>query len=154
MNINEHVARPEDFAITRRQFLNRFGMGLGALGLASLLGPELLVNSARAESDLSPLMAKNPPFPAKAKHVIHIFAQGAPSHVDTWDPKPELAKYAGQSLPGMNGVAMPSPFKFKKMGRSGIDVSEALQLVIERLQDDPVPERRRDQPIGEPRVLR
>lgn len=124
MNINEHTARPEDFAITRRQFLNRFGMGFGALGLAGLLGEGFFSNVASAEDGLSPLEPKNPPFPAKAKRVIHIFAQGAPSHVDTWDPKPELAKYAGQTLPGMNGVAMPSPFKFKKMGRSGIDVSE------------------------------
>src|SRR5882757_2696954 len=124
MNIKEHIARPEDFAITRRQFLNRFGMGLGALGLASLLGPEFLVNSAQAGSDLSPLLPKAPPLPAKATRVIHIFAQGAPSQVDTWDPKPALTQYAGKSLPGMNGVAMASPFKFTPKGRSGIPVSE------------------------------
>ncbi|HTA31234.1 MAG TPA: DUF1501 domain-containing protein [Candidatus Cybelea sp.] len=135
MNINEHVARPEDFAITRRQFLNRFGMGLGALGLASLLGPELLVNTLRADNELSPLAARNPPYPARAKAVIHIFAQGAPSQVDTWDPKPALAQYAGKSLPGMNGVAMASPFKFTPRGKSGIEVSEVFPKIGEHVDD-------------------
>jgi hypothetical protein len=135
MNINEHVARPEDFAITRRQFLNRFGMGLGALGLASLLGPELLIGSASAESELSPLSPKNPPLPSRAKAVIHIFAQGAPSQVDTWDPKPALAQYAGKSLPGMNGVAMASPFKFTRKGKSGIEVSEVFPKIGEHVDD-------------------
>src|SRR5271155_1364838 len=135
MNRDEHIARPEDFAITRRQFLNRFGMGLGALGLASLLGPELLINSAFAEGEISPLAPKNPPFPAKAKAVIHIFAQGAPSQVDTWDPKPALTQYAGKSLPGMNGVAMASPFKFSKMGKSGIEVSEVFPKIGEHVDD-------------------
>src|SRR4051794_9808307 len=133
MNINEHTARPEDFAISRRQFLNRFGMGFGALGLAGLLSQDFLGGTARAEGGLSPLEPKNPPLPAKAKRVIHIFAQGAPSQVDTWDPKPELAKYAGKSLPGMNGVAMPSPFKFKPMGRSGIEVSEVFPKIGEHV---------------------
>src|SRR5207253_4704421 len=50
-------------------------------------------------------------FAAKAKHVIHVFAGGGPSHVDTFDPKPALAKFDGQTLPGMNGLAYPSPFK-------------------------------------------
>jgi hypothetical protein len=135
MNINEHQARPEDFTITRRQFLNRFGMGIGALGLASLLGPNLVTSSARADESLSPLLPKDPPFPGKAKHVIHIFAQGAPSQVDTWDPKPALTKYAGQTLPGMNGVAMASPFKFNRMGRSGIEVSEVFPKIGEHVDD-------------------
>ncbi len=135
MNINEHRAKPEDFAINRRQFLSRFGMGFGALGLASLLSQEFFTSTARAESDLSPLAPKNPPLPGKAKRVVHIFAQGAPSQVDTWDPKPELAKYAGQSLPNMNGVAMPSPFKFSPMGRSGIEVSEVFPKIGEHVDD-------------------
>src|SRR3954469_25969219 len=81
--LREHTARPEDFLVTRRQFLNRFGMGLGALGLATLLGEEF-GDTAQA-ADLNPLSPKMPPFPAKAKRVVHIFAQGAPSQVDTWD---------------------------------------------------------------------
>ena len=135
MNINEHIARPEDFAITRRQFLDRFGMGFGALSLASLMGPGLITNSALAEGSTSPLAPKPPQFPAKAKRVIHIFAQGAPSQVDTWDPKPALTQYDGQALPGMNGVAMASPFKFNKMGKSGIEVSEVFSKIGQHVDE-------------------
>ncbi|MEO6335229.1 MAG: DUF1501 domain-containing protein, partial [Verrucomicrobiota bacterium] len=98
-------------------------MGLGALGLSTLLSDELL-GAAAAEKNLSPFTPKTPHFPGKAKRVIHIFANGAPSQVDTWDPKPALSKYAGQSIPGGRGVAMASPFKFQKYGKSGIEVSE------------------------------
>ncbi len=62
----------------------------------------------------SPLLPKSPHFPVKAKHIIHIFAEGAPSHVDTLDPKPELTKYDGQTIPGHDGLAFGSPFKFTK----------------------------------------
>jgi Protein of unknown function (DUF1501) len=134
MNIEEHVAKPQDFIITRRQFLNRFGMGFGALSLASLLG-EGLFSKASAEDSLSPLAAKTPPLPAKAKRVIHIFAQGAPSQVDTWDPKPALDEYDGKSLPGMSGVAMRSPFKFTPTGSSGIPVSEVFPKIGEHVDD-------------------
>src|SRR5207245_1125340 len=72
----------------------------------------------------NPLGAKAAHFAAKAKHVIHIFAGGGPSHVDTWDPKPALAKYADQILPGLSGLAYPSAFKFEKKGQSGVEVSE------------------------------
>lgn len=121
--VREHFPRVEDRFITRRQFLQRAGMGFGMLGLATLLGEELLGSSARADeaATLSPRM---PPLPAKAKHVVHIFAQGAPSHVDTWDPKPALAQYDGKEIPGMEGVAMASPFKFTKRGTCGLEVSE------------------------------
>jgi hypothetical protein len=60
----------------------------------------------------------------KAKAVIHLFASGAPSQVDTWDPKPELSKYNDKTIPGHDGLAFGSPFKFNKMGKSGIEVSE------------------------------
>jgi len=132
----DHDFRPEDYLQTRRQFLHRFGMGFGALGLASLLGPELLIpQSARAEADLSSLAPKVPPLPARAKQVVHIFAQGAPSHIDTFDPKPALARYDGQALPGMGGVAMPSPFKFEKRGQSGIEISEVFPYIGEHADD-------------------
>jgi hypothetical protein len=135
MNINEHRARPEDFAISRRQFLNRFGMGFGALSLASLLGAEFFSSTARADDSLSPLAPKTPPLPAKAKRIIHIFAQGAPSQVDTWDPKPALDQYDGKTIPGMNGVAMRSPFKFTPMGSSGIPVSEVFPKIGAHVDD-------------------
>ena len=127
---------PEDFGVSRRQFLRKVGMGFGTLGLAGVLGPEfLLTPSASASDSASPLSPKKPHFPAKARHVVHIFAQGAPSQVDTWDPKPALAQFAGKSIPGMGGVAMPSPFKFSKKGQSGIEVSEVFSRLGEHVDD-------------------
>ena len=120
--------------MTRRQFLRRAGMGFGMLGLAAMLGEELLGQHVRAE-EIATLTPRQPPSPVKAKHVVHIFAQGAPSHVDTWDPKPSLARYDGQSIPGMNGLAMASPFKFEKHGKSGIEISEVFPKLGEMADD-------------------
>src|SRR5579872_1305692 len=132
--IREHSPRLEDLFITRRQFLRRTGMGLGMLGLATLLGEECLSSTAGAE-EIATLSPKAPPLPAKARHVVHIFAQGAPSHVDTWDPKPALAQYDGKEIPGMQGLAMASPFKFEKKGKSGIEVSEVFPKLGELVDD-------------------
>ena len=81
-------------------------------------------------------------FPGKAKHVIHFFLNGGPSHVDTFDPKPSLEKFAGKNLPNENlrterktGAAFPSPYKFKKYGQSGIEVSEIFPHVGECIDD-------------------
>jgi hypothetical protein len=109
---------------SRRDFLCRCGMGLGYLGLSSLVSRELLA-----------AQAKTTHFPGKAKHVIHIFAQGAPSQVDTWDPKPELMRQNDQTLPGLNGVAMASPFKFQKYGKAGIEVSEVFSAIARHVDD-------------------
>lgn len=121
--IREHSPSLEDHFLTRRQFLQRAGMGFGALSLTALLGQNFFASSAQAEA-IATITPREPPFPAKAKHVVHVFAQGAPSHVDTWDPKPALAQYDGKSIPNMDGVAMASPFKFSPQGNSGIEVSE------------------------------
>jgi hypothetical protein len=127
---------PEDMVLTRRQFLHRAGAGFGALGLVGVLGSELLRPlSAGAAVESSPLAPRPSHFPARAKHVVHIFAQGAPSQVDTWDPKPALARYAGKDIPGVGGVAMPSPFKFEKRGKSGIEVSEVFSGIGEHVDD-------------------
>jgi hypothetical protein len=120
--------RPADLHYSRREFLARCGMGLGALGLASLLSEEALASAASGG-------VSRTHFPAKAKQVIHIFAQGAPSQVDTWDPKPALAQYADQTLPDLHGVAMPSPFQFTKRGKSGIEVSEVFSALGEHVDD-------------------
>ena len=114
--------------LDRRQFLRRAGMGFGYLGLTGLLAQETRLRAASPTSASPGALV-----PARAKHVIHIFAQGAPSHVDTWDPKPELGKHEDQSLPGLNGIAMPSPFKFSKYGRSGIEVSEVFPRLAEQV---------------------
>jgi hypothetical protein len=119
---------------TRREFLARTGLGLGTLGLTSLLSEDLA--AALGAQDAAQSRTGRPlDFPARAKHVIHIFAQGAPSQVDTWDPKPALAKYNDQALPGLNGVAMASPFKFTKAGKSGIEVSEVFSALAAHVDD-------------------
>lgn len=117
-------------SLTRRELLRRSGMGFGMLGLGAVLGQDV-ASTARADGGVNPLMAKPPHFAGKAKHVIHLFMNGGPSHVDTFDPKPSLAKYAGKELPMPNlpterktGAAYPSPYKFQKYGESGIEVSE------------------------------
>jgi hypothetical protein len=107
---------------TRRQLLARIGTGLGTLGLADLLG-------GNAQAAMS--RSSGPHFAPKAKRVVHFFLNGGPSHVDTFDPKPALTKYAGKPLPGeylrterKTGAAFPSPFKFSKYGQSGLEISE------------------------------
>jgi hypothetical protein len=120
---SEHEFRIRDLALSRRRLLQKAGMGMGSLSLAMLLS-NAMASSAKAEVLGNPLAPKNPPLPAKAKHVIHIFAAGGPSHVDTWDYKPALAKYADQQLPGMGGLSFPSPYKFAKKGKSGLEVSD------------------------------
>ena len=117
---------------TRRSFLRRCGMGMGSLGLGTLL----------ADPGGNPLAGKSPHFPAKAKRVIHFFLNGGPSHVDTFDPKPALAKHAGKPLPTGNlrterqtGAAFPSPFAFKPYGESGIEVSSLFPKIAECIDD-------------------
>src|SRR5512137_2371936 len=116
-------------SLTRRESLVRMGTGLGMLGLAGLLAAD---DARSSEADrVSPLATKPPHFPAKAKHVIHIYLNGGPSQVDTFDPKPMLKRYEGKTLPQGNlsterktGSALPTPFRFQKYGQSGIEVSE------------------------------
>ncbi len=114
------------------------------LGLAHLLSPMDLRASSVSESaaNNSPLAPKQPQFRARAKRVIHIFANGGPSHVDTFDPKPALAQLHGKPLPMDNlpterrtGAAFQSPFKFKKYGQSGIEVSDLFPHVAEHIDD-------------------
>ena len=117
---------------------------MGFLGLSGLLGEQAMgaAPGAAADSPFSPLAVKKPHFPAKAKRVIHIFANGGPSQVDTWDPKPELTKWNGKLLPAANlkterrtGAAMGSPFKFSKHGQSGIEVSDLFPELAQCVDD-------------------
>src|SRR5436305_14327950 len=126
-------------ALSRREMLARTGTGLGMLGLAGLLAEE----SRAATVAANPLAPKKPHFPAKAKHVVHLFMNGGPSQVDTFDPKPMLDKYHGKPIPTGNlrterktGHAMKSPYTFRKYGRSGIEVSELFARTAERHIDD------------------
>ncbi|APZ93179.1 hypothetical protein Fuma_02796 [Fuerstiella marisgermanici] len=121
---NEHM--------NRRDVLLRSGLGLGALGLNAVLADDdRRINAAAAGSH----------FGGTAKRVIHFFLNGGPSHVDTFDHKPALAKYAGQSM-GENltterktGAAFPSPFKFRPYGESGIEVSDLFSRTAQHIDD-------------------
>ena len=136
--LREHSPSLEDIIFTRRQFLIRSGMGMGALSLASLFGINPYDANAAATASgklITPLSPKAPHFPVKAKSIIHIFAEGAPSQIDTWDPKPDFAKYADKTIPGHEGLAFPSPFKFTKMGKSGVEVSSVFPKLGEVIDD-------------------
>src|SRR5881392_1971059 len=126
--------------IARRHFLQSCGVGLGKMALAGLL-TDSLVSHASAATVLSsndPLRIRQPHFPATAKRVIHLFMAGAPSQLEMFDYKPELAKLEGKPLPpsviGGQRYAFIRPdaavlgprFKFAKHGQSGAELSEML----------------------------
>ena len=115
--------------LQRRHFLTRCSMGFGATALAGML-------SSRATADELSLpqtaALKKLHHAPRAKHVIFCYMSGGVSHIDTFDPKPELAKLNGKPMPvpvqrtqfNQNGQVMASPFRFSKSGESGIEVSE------------------------------
>lgn len=126
--------------LTRRELLARSGTGLGMLGLAGLLHDAGRLAAGTAPID--PLAPKAPHFKPRATRLIHVYLNGGPSQIDTFDPKPLLAKYAGNPLPSGNltterktGAALPSPFKFQKHGQSGIEVSELFPRVARHIDD-------------------
>ena len=123
---------------SRRELLHTLGGGIGSLAFADLLTKQGL---AATKSPLSPKM---PHLPAKAKAVISIFCYGGVSQVDTFDPKPELLKRQGEAMAGVGPVVtvmgnpgglMPSPFRFKKHGQCGMDISELFPNVAEHADD-------------------
>ena len=124
--------------LNRREMLSRIGAGFGTLGLAGLLAPE-----AAAAQAASPLAPKAPHFAPKAKHVIQLFMPGGPSHVDTFDHKPQIAKYQGQrpdivnrkTLRNTKNGLFPSPFGFKQYGNSGKWVSDIFPHTAQHVDD-------------------
>jgi uncharacterized protein (DUF1501 family) len=112
---------------TRRELLTKFGWGLGGLSLASLFG----VSSAEGASPTAP---KAPHFPVKAKAIIHLFATGAPSHLDTFDFKPELKKKDGMQHEN-GGALLGTPFNFPKFGKSGLEISEVWSKLGQHADD-------------------
>ena len=110
--------------ITRRHILHRAGAGFGWIALQSMLS-----RAGFAAPQMNPLAPRAGHFPGKAKSVIWLFMNGGPSHVDTWDYKPELQKRDGQAMPGFDpktgffpdaaGGLMKSPFTFAQYGQSG-----------------------------------
>jgi hypothetical protein len=142
-------------AVSRRDFLFRAGSGFGGLALSTLLAedaaafggsphPHLLSHpNGRGGNDLSP---KPPHFTPRAKSVIFLFMVGGPSHMETFDPKPELDKMHGQPCPPSFGVIksqfinggtplLGSAWKFKKYGQSGIEVSDLWPNVAQCVDD-------------------
>jgi hypothetical protein len=126
-------APPPPSYASRREFLRRAGGGFGMLALAGLLQHERLLGDAPALA-ANPLAAHAGHHAARAKSAIWLFINGGPSHVDTWDYKPELQRRDGQELAGFDrntgffrdqvGPIMRSPFRFQRHGQSGKWVSE------------------------------
>ena len=125
---------PNQLTVTRRELLHQSGCGIGALAMASLIGQTS--NAGTPTSSQSPLAAREPHFVPKVKRIIHLFMNGGPSQFDTFYPKSELTRLNGKPLPDSvkNQLQQTqrkraanmfgSPFKFKKHGESGLEVSE------------------------------
>lgn len=120
--------------LSRREMLRRAGGGFGMLGLAGALQAAGLSGTAAAATT-----AVAPHAAARAKRVIYLFMNGAPSHVDTFDPKPALAKHEGEAPQGVmskkRGGFMPSPFKFAAQGESGVVMSELFPNLARHADD-------------------
>src|SRR5262245_46422891 len=136
MNCQSHLYRHCDpRSLARRWFLKECGVGLGAAALAELLGPAA---HAGVNAPADPLAAKKGHFPAKAKSVIYLFMAGAPSHLELFDYKPELAKWNGKLPPAElvkgyraafinpSSTLLGPKFQFAKHGQSGAELSELL----------------------------
>ena len=135
---NRPELSPSEIALlTRRDFLATSTTGLGTLAFASLLQQDRLLAADLPRTD--PLAPRPPHFPAKAKNCILIYFEGAPSHIDLFDPKPQLNKLDGQKLPEsmLEKVRfafikketvrlMGSPRKFQKHGQCGMELSDLL----------------------------
>ncbi len=130
---------------SRRNFLQHSSAGLSALALSSILGEDGF-SADGTKTPLDPLAPKKPHHRVRAKSVIWLFMEGGPSHLDTFDPKPELLKLAGQPMPesfgrpitamgtGSNTI-MPSQRVFKPYGQSGIPVSDWLPHIAQHVDD-------------------
>ncbi len=134
MNCQDHFYRDCDpGAVSRRWFLQQCGVGLGAMSLAELLGARAQAATAKSNN---PLAVHEPHYPAKAKSVIFLFMAGAPSHLELFDYKPQLARFDGQLPPAEllkgyraafinpNSNLLGPRFKFRKYGQSGAELSE------------------------------
>jgi hypothetical protein len=119
--------------LSRRSALCRSGLGVGWLAAAHLLDGGR--QAAAAPASPTTLAARPPHFAPRARAVIHIFANGGPSHLDTFDRKPLLEEYAGREIPShlpterRTGAALPSPFRFARHGESGLEVSDLFPSV-------------------------
>ena len=137
---NSHCGRYQNFT-NRRDFLKKAGAGFGLLALTDLLRADrLLAAESDAARALNPMAPLQPHFAPKAKSIIWLFMEGAPSSVDLFDPKPELTKRDGQKIDisvfnGSPGPLMKSPFSFKQYGQSGAWVCEKYPNVAKHVDD-------------------
>ncbi|HET6325907.1 MAG TPA: DUF1501 domain-containing protein [Planctomycetaceae bacterium] len=132
-------------ALSRRWFLQECGVGLGAISLGELLGGR--ARAATTAKSNNPLAAHQPHFSAKAKSVIYLFMAGAPSHLELFDYKPQLAKFDGQLPPAEllkgyraafinpNSNLLGPRFKFRKHGQCGAELSEIVPHLAEVVDD-------------------
>ncbi len=145
MNCQDHFHNGEDPKLrTRRWFFEQCGVGLGSIALAQLFAES---SNAATASLANPLAPKRPPLPAKAKNVIFLFMAGAPSHLELFDYKPQLAKFDGKLPPAEllkgyraafinpNSTLLGPKFKFEKHGQSGAELSELLPH-LSKVADD------------------
>jgi hypothetical protein len=130
--------------MTRRHFLWEAGGGMSGIALAWLLASESGVPPESPSASALPGTAKPSHFPARAKRVVHVFACGGVSHLDTFDWKPDLKRREGEELTtkgkidtffGRPGRLLPSPFRFERHGRSGAWVSDLLPHLAKRVDD-------------------
>jgi uncharacterized protein (DUF1501 family) len=144
MNCQDHLYRNADPKIlARRWFFQQCGVGLGSIAATQILGG----TSAASDASLNPLAPKKPPLPAKAKRVIFLFMAGAPSHLELFDNKPQLAKFDGTLPPpdllkgyraafiNPNSKLLGPKFKFARYGKSGAELSELLPHLAEVVDD-------------------
>ena len=123
--------------LSRRDMLQRSGTGFGLLGLAGVLAQADELSAANLSAhNTSPLTPRAPHFTPRAQRVVHLFMNGGPSQVDTFDPKPEMKHYAGKLLPEnlrafdlaqintANSKVLPPVFSFNRHGESGLEISE------------------------------
>src|SRR5437867_343874 len=145
MNCQCHLYRGQDpKLITRRWFFEQCGVGLGAIALGQLFREKGWAAPGAQENPLAP---KQPHFAPKAKRVIFLFMAGAPSHLELFDYKPELAKWNGKLPPAElvkgyraafinpNSTLLGPKFKFAKYGKSGAELSELLPKLSEVVDD-------------------
>jgi hypothetical protein len=122
--------------LSRREMLRSSGLDIGSLALGGLLVQDGLLHAAPQRDAESPLAPREPHFPARAKRIIHLFMNGGPSQIDTFDPKPKVSELSGEPLPNSfkdmlqptqrnrAGTLFGSPFKFEQHGQSGQWISE------------------------------
>jgi uncharacterized protein (DUF1501 family) len=146
MNLVHDLTEERRRFLSRRWFFRECGVGLGSIALGALLR-DYLLPSANAALATDPMAVKAPHFPAKAKRVIYLFQAGAPSHLELFDNKPELAKWDGKLPPAEllkgyraafinpNSTLLGPKYKFNQVGQNGTELGELLPGLAEIVDD-------------------